>query len=98
VRFDPTAVQLVSATTGGAIPASAGSPTVDGRSGGAQLDVTSNEDPIQGEGDLMLLRFKALAPRTSSAVAAQVSALGAGGVPSANSAAPPLSLLIQAAE
>jgi general secretion pathway protein D len=95
VRFDPTAVQLVSATTGSAVPASAGSPTVDERSGGAQLDVTANDDPIQGEGDLMLLRFKALAPRGASAVAAQVSALGAGGVPMANAAAPTLNLVIQ---
>jgi hypothetical protein len=98
VRFDPTAVQLVSATAGDIVPASAGSPAVDGRTGGAQIDVTSNADPIQGEGSLMLLRFKALAPRTSSQVAAQVAALGAGGVPNGNAAAAPLNLLIQAAE
>ncbi len=98
VRFDPTAMQLVSATAGDVVPASAGSPSVDGRTGGAQIDVTSNSDPIQGEGSLMLLRFKALAPRTSSQVAAQVSALGAGGVPNGNAAAAPLNVLIQAAE
>ena len=63
VRFDPTAVQLVSATAGDAVPASAGSPKVDARSGGAQIDVTASEDPISGEGTLMVLRFKALAPR-----------------------------------
>jgi general secretion pathway protein D len=95
VRFDPTAVQLVSATTGDAVPASAGSPTVDGRSGGAQLDVNSNDDPMHGEGDLMLLRFKALAPRGASAIAAQISALGAGGLPMANTSAPTLNLVIQ---
>jgi general secretion pathway protein D len=95
VRFDPTAVQLVSATTGDAVPASAGSPTVDGRSGGAQLDVNSNDDPMHGEGDLMLLRFKALAPRGASAIVAQISALGAGGLPMANTSAPTLNLVIQ---
>jgi len=95
LRFDPTALQLISATTGDAVPASAGSPKVDARTGGAQIDVTSNDDPITGDGTLMLLRFKALAPRSASDVAAQVSALGAGGLPSANAAAEPLKIVIQ---
>ena len=95
VRFDPQAVQLISATTGDMVPASAGSPTVDERSGGAQLDVSSTEDPISGEGNLMVLRFKALGPRAASAVAAQVSVLGAGGVPGTTATATPLNLLIQ---
>ena len=43
----------------------------------------------------MELRFKALAPRTASDIAAQVSAVGAGGLPSANAAAAPLKVLIQ---
>ncbi|HEX9139918.1 MAG TPA: hypothetical protein VF848_09015, partial [Steroidobacteraceae bacterium] len=94
VRFDPSAIQLLSATAGDAIPASAGSPTVDERSGGAQIDVTSSEDPIPS-GGVMLLHFKALSPRSASALAAQVSALGPGGVPTANAPAPPLNVLIQ---
>ncbi len=96
LRFDPTALQLISATTGDVVPASAGSPKVDARAGGAQIDVRSSEDPITGEGSLMLLRFKALAPRGSSDVVAQVSALGAGGLPSANAAAAPLKVTIEA--
>jgi general secretion pathway protein D len=96
VRFDPTALQLISAGTGSAVPASAGSPKVDERSGGVQVDVTSEDNPIQGQGDLMLLRFRALAPRSGSVVAAQVSALGAGGAPLATAQAAPLSILIQA--
>ena len=63
VRFDATALQLISATTGEMVPAAAGSPTVDARSGGAQRDIVATSDrPVQGEGGLMVLRFKALAP------------------------------------
>ncbi|MDE2350076.1 MAG: hypothetical protein KGL92_16345, partial [Gammaproteobacteria bacterium] len=96
MRFDPTALQLISATTGDIVPASAGSPKVDARSGGAQIDVRASEDPITGEGSLMLLRFKALAPRGASDVVAQVSAVGAGGLLTANAAAAPLKLTIEA--
>src|SRR5882724_7868425 len=56
LRFDSTALQLMSATAGDLVPSSAGSPTVDAKSGGAQVDVVASEDPIQGEGSLMQLR------------------------------------------
>jgi general secretion pathway protein D len=96
VRFDATALQLISATTGEIVPAAAGSPTVDARSGGAQLDVTAtSDDPVQGEGGLMVLRFKALAPRPSSTIAAQVSVVGSAGAAVGNSAAPALNIAIQ---
>jgi general secretion pathway protein D len=97
VRFDSSALQLVSATAGDMVPASAGSPTVDGKTGGAQLDITATEDPVQGEGSLMLLRFKALAARPASAIAAQVSAMGPSGGAMANTASQPLSLAIKPA-
>jgi general secretion pathway protein D len=95
VRFDSSALQLVSATTGELVPASAGSPTVDAKSGGAQLDVVATDDPIQGEGGLMLLRFKALAARAASSIAAQVSAMGPSGGAMANAASQPLSVAIK---
>jgi general secretion pathway protein D len=95
VRFDPSAVQLLSATAGDIVPASAGSPNVDAKGGGAQLDVTSTEDPIAGEGNLMLLHFKALSPRAASAFVAQVSAMTAAGSAMANAASQPLNLLIK---
>ncbi len=75
VRFDSSALQLLSATAGDVVPSSAGSPTVDAKSGGAQMDVVASDDPIQGEGSLMLLHFKALAARPASAIAAQISAI-----------------------
>ena len=95
LRFDSSALQLMSATAGDLVPASAGSPNVDAKSGGAQLDVVATDDPIQGEGSLMLLRFKALTARASSSIAAQVSAMGPSGTAMANAASQPLSVAIK---
>jgi hypothetical protein len=96
VRFDSTALQLVSATAGDLVPSSAGSPTVDGKSGGAQIDVVaSSDEPVQGEGSLMLLRFKALTARAASSIVAQVSAMGSSGASLASAASQPLSLAIK---
>jgi general secretion pathway protein D len=95
VRFDSAALQLVSATAGDLVPASAGSPTVDAKSGGAQLDVVTTDEPIQGEGTLMLLRFKALNARAASSIVAQVSAMGSTGAAMASAASQPLSVAIK---
>jgi len=95
LRFDSTALQLMSATAGDLVPSSAGSPTVDAKSGGAQLDVVASEDPIQGEGSLMQLRFKALTARGASSISAQVSAVGPSGAAMANAASQPLSVAIK---
>jgi general secretion pathway protein D len=95
VRFDSSALQLISATAGDVVPSSAGSPTVDAKSGGAQMDIVASDDPIQGEGSLMLLRFKALAARPASAIAAQVSAMAPSGAAMANAASQPLSVAIK---
>jgi hypothetical protein len=95
VRFDAAALQLVSASAGDLVPASAGSPSVDAKNGGAQLDVVSSDEPVQGEGSLMLLRFKALTPRAASAITAQVSAVGPSGASMANSSSPPLNVAIK---
>jgi general secretion pathway protein D len=95
VRFDATALQLISATAGDLVPSSAGSPNVDARSGGAQLDIVSNEEPVQGEGSLMLLRFKALSTRAVSAITAQVSAMGSSGAALASAGSQPLNIVIK---
>jgi general secretion pathway protein D len=95
VRFDSTALQLVSATAGDLVPSSAGSPNVDAKSGGAQMDVVATDDPVQGEGSLMLLRFRALTARPASSIVAQVSAMGTSGNAMANAASQPLSLAIK---
>src|SRR5882757_1367595 len=94
VRFDGSAMQLVSGTPGDLVPSSAGSPAVDARAGGAQVDVITTDDPIQGEGSLMQLHFKALAARPASSISAQVSAMGPSGTATANAASQPLSVAI----
>jgi len=67
LRFDSSALQLVSASPGDMVPAAAGSPKVDTRGSGAQLDVTTTSDePVQGSGSLMVLQFKALTARSAT--------------------------------
>jgi general secretion pathway protein D len=95
VRFDATALQLVSASAGDLVPSSAGSPNVDAKSGGAQLDVVSSDSPIEGEGSLMVLRFKALTAKPATPIVAQVSAVGSSGTSLASAASQPLSLSIK---
>jgi hypothetical protein len=96
VRFDTAALQLISATTGEIVPAAAGSPSVDARGGRAQLEVvTTPDEPVHGQGGLMVLRFKTIAARPSTSIAAQLSVLGSTGAALSNSAAPPLNLAIQ---
>jgi general secretion pathway protein D len=95
VRFDSSALQLVSGTPGDIVPSSAGSPTVDTKGGGAQIDVVASDDPIQGDGNLMQLHFKALTARPASTITAQVSAMGPSGGAMANAASQPLSVAIK---
>ena len=95
LRFDASALQLMNASTGDVVPAAAGSPTVSTRGAGAQLDVTTTaDDPVQGSGSLMILRFKALAPRQSTNIAAMLNVLGGSGAAIGSSSAQPLQIVI----
>jgi len=96
LRFDAAAMQLISATVGDVVPAAAGGPTVDTKGGGAQLDVVASpEDPVQGSGSLMILRFKALAARPATSIAAMVNVLGGTGAAVGSSSAQPLKIAIR---
>jgi hypothetical protein len=95
LRFDSSALQLVTAEPGDLVPAAAGSPKVETRGGGAQLDITTTSDsPVQGSGSLMVLQFKALAARPASNVMAMANVLGGAGAAVGNSQAPPLKITI----
>jgi len=95
LRFDSTALQLISATVGDVIPAAAGGPEIDTKGGNAQLNViASPEEPVQGSGSLMVLRFKALAPRPATNISAMVNVLGGTGAAVGSSSAAPLRLAI----
>jgi general secretion pathway protein D len=96
LRFDSSALQLVNANTGDAVPAGAGGPTVNTKGVGAQLDlVTTEDDPVQGTGTLMTVRFKAVAPRQTTNIAAMLNVLGSNGAAVGSSSAEPLRLAIQ---
>jgi general secretion pathway protein D len=91
LRYDSSALQIVSASTGDAVPAGAGSPSVNTRGVGAQLDVTTpSEDPVLGTGTLMTVRFKALAPRKESNIAAMLNVVGGSGAAVGSASAQPL--------
>ena len=95
LRFDSSALQLVNATPGDMVPAAAGSPKVETRGGGAQLDITTTSDsPVQGSGSLMVVEFKALAARPTSSVMAMANVVGGAGAAVGNSQAPPLKITI----
>jgi general secretion pathway protein D len=95
LRYDSSALQIVSASAGDVVPAGAGGPTVNTRGIGAQLDITTPaEDPVQGSGTLMTVRFKAVASRPSTNVAAMLNVLGGTGAAVGSSSAPPLAIVI----
>jgi general secretion pathway protein D len=78
VKFDPAAVELLGATAGGLVAAT--SPRIDTPRGGASLDANATaEAPVQGNGDLIVLHFKALAARSGTTFAARLAASGAKG-------------------
>jgi general secretion pathway protein D len=91
LRYDSSALQIVSASVGDVVPAGAGSPSVNTRGVGAQLDVTTPpEDPVLGTGTLMTVRFKALAARPASSIAAMLNILGGTGAAVGSTSAQPL--------
>jgi general secretion pathway protein D len=94
VRFDATALQLVSAEPGDV--ASAGeSPKVDVHPGGVQLDLSGSADaPLSSSGSIVNLKFKAVTPRPSVVVSSQVVMLGEDGTAAATTAAAPLKISV----
>jgi general secretion pathway protein D len=96
LRFDSTALQLTSAVTGDMVPAAAGNPKIEVRSGGASLDLTTSSDsPVQGNGSVMVLQFKAIAARPATQMMAMLNVLGGSGAAAASASAPPLKIAIQ---
>jgi general secretion pathway protein D len=80
VRFDASALQLLSAEPG-SIAASGESPKLDIRPGGVQLELEGNSDtPLGANGSIVDLRFRAVTPRPNVLVSTQVVMLGEGNV------------------
>jgi hypothetical protein len=94
MRWDGAAFQLQGGDPGAQVPSSSGAKVI-GRAGGAQMDVTSSDDPLSGSGDLIVLKFKALQARASTAIAAQLSVMGNSGTIVASSTPSPLMISVE---
>lgn len=95
LRYDSSALQIMSASAGAVVPAGAGSPSVNTRGVGAQLDVTTpSDDPVVGSGTLMTVRFKAMAARPGSNIAAMLNVLSGSGAAVGSASASPLVIKI----
>jgi hypothetical protein len=92
VRFDATALQLVSAEPGDLAPAGE-APKVDLRPGGVQLELAGSA-PVSGSGSVVNMRFRVVAPRPSVSIDTQVVLLGEDGVAIAATAATPLKIAV----
>jgi general secretion pathway protein D len=94
VRFDATALQLVSAEPGD-LASSSDSPKVDVRAGGVQLELAGTSDARLGTtGSIVNLKFRAVAPRPAILVSTQVVMLGEDGAAMAATPAMPLKIAI----
>ena len=94
LRFDVTAFQFVSGDAGDLV-SSATDAKVKGFAGGAQIDASAPADqPFNGSGSLMVLKFKALQAKPQAAFAAQVTALNEAGAAAASSSPDPLLLSV----
>jgi hypothetical protein len=94
VRFDATALQLLSAEPGDLAP-SGEAPKVDSKPGGVQLElVGSSDSPVGTAGSIVNLKFRAVAARPNSTIATQVVLVGENGAAMAATPATPLQLAI----
>ena len=92
VRFDASALQLVSAEPGDLVPAGE-APKVDLRPGGVQLELAGST-AVSGSGSVVNMRFRVVAPRPSVSIDTQVVLLGEDGVAIAATAATPLKIAV----
>jgi general secretion pathway protein D len=93
LRWDASAFQLLGGDPGSAVPAESGTKVI-GRPGGAQMDFNSTDYPVAAGGELVVLKFKALQARPSTAFAAQLSVMGNSGTIVGSSTPSPLSVKV----
>jgi len=92
VRFDASALQLVSAEAGDLAPAG-DAPKVNLRPGGVQLEL-GGSTPVSGSGSVVDMRFRVVAPRPSVSIDTQLVLVGEDGVAVAATAATPLKIAV----
>lgn len=87
VRFDASALQLVSADPGDLAPDGS---KVETKAGGAQIELAGGEGaPLSGTGTLLNLRFRVVLPRPDITISTQVVLVGEDGVALAATQATP---------
>jgi general secretion pathway protein D len=98
IRYDPAVLLLESADAGDVIPGSIRPvtvPRINQIAGVVQFVATaSTEEPVQGNGDLLVLHFKALKPNPATKISLQLAAIAASGgnIPAAQQ--PPLTIVV----
>ncbi len=94
VRFDASALQLVS-TTPGDLASGSSEPKIDVRPGGLLLEIAGSSDaPIAGGGSIVIMHFRPVLERAATVIATQVTLVGEDGVAVAATAPTPLKLAI----
>jgi hypothetical protein len=94
LRFDVTTFQFVSGEPGSLVGSADGA-KVSAYAGGVQVDATAPaDDPFDGTGDVMVLKFKALQARPQTAFAGMVTAMSGSGASIGSSSPEPLALAV----
>ena len=94
VRFDASTLKLLNSAAGDLVPSSINA-KITTPPGGVQLDVAAPSDaPFHGAGGLMVLNFKALRARPTTAIAAQLAVLGTDGASIASNTPTPLTFAV----
>jgi general secretion pathway protein D len=98
LRYDPRVLILQSAEPGDAIPVdlrATALPRVNQIAGTVQFVVdAATEQPIAGDGNLMLLHFKATTPNPASRISLQLAAVGANGATLPPTVQPALTIVV----
>ena len=96
VHYDPNVLQLVSADAGDIVPGDTPAvPRLNQIAGVVQFVVNASaEKPARGDGSLMVLHFKALAPNSGTRLSLQMSAVAATGASMSPTSQQPLTLVV----
>ncbi len=98
VRYDTSVLRLDSAEVGDVVPIdfqTASKPTINPAAGNVQMTIAASSDvPVRGEGNLLVLRFTALATRASTPIALQFAATGSNRRDAGAAALRPLSIAV----
>jgi general secretion pathway protein D len=96
LHYDTNVLQLVSADAGDVLPSgNTAAPRLNQIAGVVQFVVNATaEKPARGDGSLIVLHFKALAPNSGTRVSLQMAAVAASGASMTPTHQPPLTIVV----